>query len=148
MKFDLQWKIASCLSYLLLQFGSNDREASLPEKGATEAKSCQIQVAPMAQLTYLWWCSKGELGWMVQKGAHSETSLQNSLGPRRDCLEVRGEVLRPRNVLSWLLARWSGREWGNKRVAHCRPVDLRTRRQRKLLFLWKSGYFGPAAEQK
>ncbi len=38
--FDLQWKMASSLSYLLLQLGSNDREASLPEKGTTEAKSC------------------------------------------------------------------------------------------------------------
>ncbi len=38
--FDLQWKTASSLSYLLLQLGSNGREASLPEKGATEATSC------------------------------------------------------------------------------------------------------------
>ncbi len=30
--FDLQWKIASSLSYLLLQLGSNNGEASLPEK--------------------------------------------------------------------------------------------------------------------
>ncbi len=33
-------KISSSLSYLLLQLGSNDEEASLPEKGATEATSC------------------------------------------------------------------------------------------------------------
>ncbi len=38
--FDLQWKTASSLSYLLLQLGSNGREAILPEKGATEATSC------------------------------------------------------------------------------------------------------------
>ncbi len=31
--FDLQWKIASSLSYLLLQLGSKVVEASLPEKG-------------------------------------------------------------------------------------------------------------------
>ncbi len=37
--FDLRWKIASSLSYLLLEFGSNDREASLPQKGNTEATS-------------------------------------------------------------------------------------------------------------
>ncbi len=43
---------------------------------------------------------------MVQKAVRSETSLQNSLGPRRDWLEVRWEVLHPRTVLSWLLARW------------------------------------------
>ncbi len=34
-------KDASRLSCLLLQLGSNDGEASLPEKGATEATSCQ-----------------------------------------------------------------------------------------------------------
>ncbi len=33
-------KDASILSYLLLQLGSNDGEASLPEKGATDATSC------------------------------------------------------------------------------------------------------------
>ncbi len=38
--FDLQCKTASSLSYLLLQLGNNGREASLPEKGATEATSC------------------------------------------------------------------------------------------------------------
>ncbi len=38
--FDLQWKTASNLSYLLLQLGSKGREASLTEKGATEATSC------------------------------------------------------------------------------------------------------------
>ncbi len=42
----------------------------------------------------------------AQKAVRSETSLQNSLGPRRDWLEVRGEVLHPRTMLSWLLARW------------------------------------------
>ncbi len=38
--FDLQWKIASSLSYLLLKLGSNKGEAGLPEKVATEAISC------------------------------------------------------------------------------------------------------------
>ncbi len=38
--FDLQWKTVSSLSSLLLQLGRNSREASLPEKGATEATSC------------------------------------------------------------------------------------------------------------
>ncbi len=37
--FYLQWKMASSLSYLLLQLGSNSRKSSLPEKGATEATS-------------------------------------------------------------------------------------------------------------
>ncbi len=43
---------------------------------------------------------------MVQKVVHSEASSLNSLGPKRDWPEVRGEVHRPRNVLSWLLAKW------------------------------------------
>ncbi len=43
---------------------------------------------------------------MAQKAVRSEASLPNSLGPRRDWLEVCGEVLRPRTALSWLLARW------------------------------------------
>ncbi len=38
--FDLQWKTASGLSYLLFTACRNGREASLPEKGATEATSC------------------------------------------------------------------------------------------------------------
>ncbi len=38
--FNLQWNTASSLFYLLLQLGSNDREESLLEKGATEATSC------------------------------------------------------------------------------------------------------------
>jgi len=38
--FDLQRKMASSLSNLLLQLGSNGREASLPDKGATEATFC------------------------------------------------------------------------------------------------------------
>ncbi len=43
---------------------------------------------------------------MVQKAAHSEASSPNSLGPKRDWPEVRGEVLRLQTALSWLLARW------------------------------------------
>ncbi len=33
-------------------------------------------------------------------------SSPNSLGPKRDWPEVRGEECRPRTVLSWLLAKW------------------------------------------
>ncbi len=36
----------------------------------------------------------------------SEASSPNSLGPKRDWPEVRGEECRPRTVLSWLLAKW------------------------------------------
>ncbi len=43
---------------------------------------------------------------MVQKVTRSEASSLNSLDPKRDWPEVRGEVLRPRTAISWLLARW------------------------------------------
>ncbi len=43
---------------------------------------------------------------MVQKAVHSEASSPNSLGPKRDWPEVRGEECRSRTVLSWLLAKW------------------------------------------
>ncbi len=68
---------------------------------------------------------------MVQKAMRSEASLQNSLGPRRNWLKVRGEVLRPRTALYWLLAIWVMVESEEATVAHCRPVDLRKQRKRK-----------------
>ncbi len=43
---------------------------------------------------------------MVQKAVLSEASSLNSLGPKRDWPEVRGEECRPQTVLSWLLAKW------------------------------------------
>ncbi len=43
---------------------------------------------------------------MVQKAVRSEASSPNSLGPKRDWPEVRGEECRPRTVLSWQLAKW------------------------------------------
>ncbi len=42
---------------------------------------------------------------MVQKAVRSEASSPNSLSPKWDWPEVRGEVHRPRTVLSWLLAK-------------------------------------------
>ncbi len=38
--------------------------------------------------------------------AQDRASSPNSLGPKRDGPEVRGEGYRPRTVLSWLLAKW------------------------------------------
>ncbi len=64
---------------------------------------------------------------MVQKAASSETSLQNSLGPKRDWLEVRGAVLRPQTVLSWLLARWvmgESDEATRRTLLSCGPENL------------------------
>ncbi len=43
---------------------------------------------------------------MVQKAARSVASMRNSLGPKEDWQEVRGEALRPRTALSWPLAKW------------------------------------------
>ncbi len=43
---------------------------------------------------------------MVQKAVRSEASSPNSLGPKRDWPEVRGEECHPRTVFSWLLAKW------------------------------------------
>ncbi len=43
---------------------------------------------------------------MVQKAVRSEASSPNSLGPKRNWPEVRGEECRPQTVLSWLLAKW------------------------------------------
>ncbi len=42
---------------------------------------------------------------MVQKAVRSKASSPNSLGPKQDWPEVRGEVHRPRTILSWLLAK-------------------------------------------
>ncbi len=44
---------------------------------------------------------------MVQKAVCSEASSLNSLGPKRDWPEVRGEEYRSRTVLSLLLAKWA-----------------------------------------
>ncbi len=41
------------------------------------------------------------------------------------------------------LGYWQNGSWARVRrqgVAHCRPMDLRTRRKRNLLFLWEGGY--------
>ncbi len=71
-----------------------------------------------------------EQGWMVQKAVRSKASSPNSLGPKRDWPEVRGEVLRPRTAHYWLLADGSwARVWKQGGI----------RRKRKLLFLWESG---------
>ncbi len=43
---------------------------------------------------------------MVQKAVRSEASSPNSLGPKRDWPEVRGEEYCPLTVLCWLLAKW------------------------------------------
>ncbi len=46
---------------------------------------------------------------------------------------------------------WQNGSWARVRkqgIAHFRPMDLRTRRKRKLLFLWESGYRWPLDQQR
>ncbi len=57
---------------------------------------------------------------MVQKAVHSEASSPNSLGPKRDWPEVRGEECHPRTVLSCLLAKWVV---GESEEAACRTLS-------------------------
>ncbi len=64
---------------------------------------------------------------MVQKAVRSEASSPNSLGPKRDWPEVRGEEYRPRNVLSWLLAKWvvgESEEAGRRTLSSHGPENL------------------------
>ncbi len=72
---------------------------------------------------------------MIQKPARFEASSQNSLGPREDWQEVRGEALRPRTVLSWLLARWVVGESEEATRRTLSALRAETWGKRKLLFL-------------
>ncbi len=57
--FNLQWKIASSLSCLLLQLGSNDGEASLPDKGTTETTTETALPSLTAGGAEGWGCRRG-----------------------------------------------------------------------------------------
>ncbi len=88
---------------------------------------------------------------MVQKAARSETSLQNSLGPRWDWLEVRGEVLRPRTVLSWLLARWvvcESEEATHRTLSSRGSENLEEKEIALSLKKWVPLALGPSTEHK
>ncbi len=88
---------------------------------------------------------------MVQKAVRSEASSPNSLGPKRDWPEVRGEEYRPRTVLSWLLAKWvvgESEEAGRRTLSSHGPENPE---EKEIAFSLKSGVplaLGPAAEQK
>ncbi len=85
------------------------------------------------QSTYLLWCSEMENGWMVQKAVRSEASSPNSLGPKRDWPEVRGEVHHPRTVLSWLLAKrvvGKSEEAGRRTLEEEKEIALSLRKWR------------------
>ncbi len=88
---------------------------------------------------------------MVQKAMRSEASLQNSLGPRRNWLKVRGEVLRPRTALYWLLAIWVmvESEEATRRTLSSRGPEKTEEKEIALsLRKWVSLALRPAVEQK
>ncbi len=88
---------------------------------------------------------------MVQKAVRSEASSLNSLGPRRDWPEVRGEEYRPRTVLSWLLAKWvvgESEEAGRRTLSSHGPENLEEKEIALSLRKWVPLALGPAAEQK
>ncbi len=88
---------------------------------------------------------------MVQKAARSAASMRNSLGPKWDWLEVRGEALRPRTALSWPLARWvagESEEAMRRTLSTCGPENPEEKEIALSLNMWVPLTLGPAAEQK
>ncbi len=86
---------------------------------------------------------------MVQKAARSEASLQNSLGPRGDWLEVCGEALRPQTALSWPLARWvmgESEEATSRTLSSCVPENPEEREITLSLRMWVPLALGTVAE--
>ncbi len=86
---------------------------------------------------------------MVQKD-RSEASSPNSLGPKRDWPEVRGEEY-PRTVLSWLLAKWvvgESDEAGRQTLSSHGPENPEEKEIALSLRRWVLLALEPAAEQK
>ncbi len=70
----------------------------------------------------------------------SEGSSPNSLGPKWDWPEVRGEECRPRTVLSWLLAKWvvgESEEAGRHTLSSHGPENPE---ENEIALSWESGY--------
>ncbi len=88
---------------------------------------------------------------MAQKAVHSEASSPNSLGPKRDWPEVRGEEYRPRTVLSWLLAKCvvgESEEAGRRTLSSHGPENPEEKKIALSLRKWVPLALGPVAEQK
>ncbi len=88
---------------------------------------------------------------MVQKATRSEASSQNSLVPKRDWPEVRGEECRPQTILSWLLAKWfvgESEEAGRRTLSSHGPENPEEKEIALSLRKWVPLALGPAAEQK
>ncbi len=85
---------------------------------------------------------------MVQKAVRSEASSPNSLGPKRDWPEVRGEECCPRTVLSWLLAKWVV---GESEEAGCRTLSSHgpeNPEEKEIALSLRNWALGSAVEQK
>ncbi len=85
---------------------------------------------------------------MVQKEVRSEASSPNSLGPKRDWPEVRGEECRPRTVLSWLLAKWvvgESEEAGRRTMSSHGPENPE---EKEITLSWESGYRWPLNQRR
>ncbi len=84
---------------------------------------------------------------MVQKAARSAASMRNSLGPKGDWLEVRGEALRPPTALSWPLEKWVAGE-SEELMHHTLSTRGPENPEEKEIALSLNMSLGPAAEQK
>ncbi len=81
----------------------------------------------------------------------NEASSPNSLGPKRDWPEVRGEEYFPQTVLSWLLAKWvvgESEEAGRRTLSSHGPEKPEEKEIALSLRRWVPVALGPAAEQK
>ncbi len=67
---------------------------------------------------------------MVQKAVHSEASSPNSLGPKRDWPEVRGEECRPRSRASHTVVPWT---WEPGGKGNCSFLRKWAEQKRKIL---------------
>ncbi len=86
---------------------------------------------------------------MVQKAVCSEASSPNSLGLKRNWPEVRGEVHRPRTVLSWL-QKWvvgESEEAGRRTLSSHGPENPEEKEIALSLSKWVPLALVPAAEQ-
>ncbi len=81
----------------------------------------------------------------------NEASSPNSLGPKRDWPEVRGEEYCPQTVLSWLLAKWDvgeSEEAGRRTLSSHGPEKPEEKEIALSLRRWVPVALGPAAKQK
>ncbi len=86
---------------------------------------------------------RSRIGRRTMRHPHRTPWVPNGTGQR--CVG-RNIVPKP-----YSLGYWQNGSWARVRkqgVAHCRPMDLRNRRKRKLLFLWEGGYQWPLDQRR